>query len=269
MRRLAVAAVPVVMLGQCAPQCAPAPPTAPSTTSVPGPTPPVATVSYDGAGPTAPWIGLIGDSTMASIRWTDAYAPLRQWNYTYDAESCRRTITASCHGPDGYAPANALDEMHRLSGQLGVVLVMMLGANDPLNRFGEGIDAVVAEARAQGIATVIWLTVPGADDKNAVLAQAQQTAGTSSWPTGRATARRTRSGPTPTGCTSVAPGPLCSRSSSPTTSPRSWGKHHPVRDPSGRDSYLGGIRLGIRDESRPIGAEHPGQSLQTSRWIHW
>jgi hypothetical protein len=172
-RRFALVAVPVVLLAQCAPQCAPtAPPAPPATTVAPAPT--TLTVTYDGAGPGVARIGLIGDSTLAAIRWTGAYAPLRRWNYTYDAESCRRTITASCHGPDGYAPANALELMHRLSGQLGAVLVLMLGANDPTNRFGEAVDAVVAEARAQGINTVIWLTVHGADDKNAILAQRAQ-----------------------------------------------------------------------------------------------
>jgi hypothetical protein len=145
----------------------------------PGPAPAPApssglTVTYDGAGPGVARIGLIGDSTMASIRWSGAYAPLRRWNYTYDAESCRRTITTSCHGSDGYAPANALATMHRLSGQLGAALVMMVGANDPANRFGEGIDAVVAEARAQGIGTVVWLTVHGATDRNAILGQRAQ-----------------------------------------------------------------------------------------------
>jgi len=174
--RFALAAIPVALLAQCAPQCAPAPAPAPAdppavtTTTVA----PNLTVTYDGAGPGVARIGLIGDSTMAAIRWTGSYAPWRRWNFTYDAESCRRTITPSCHGPDGYAPANAIEVMHRLSGNLGTVLVMMVGANDPLSRFGEGIDTVVAEARAQGIGAVIWLTVPGAADLNAVLAQRVQ-----------------------------------------------------------------------------------------------
>jgi hypothetical protein len=132
------------------------------------------TVTYDGAGPAAPRVGLIGDSTLAAIRWTNAYPPLRRWNYTYDAESCRRTITASCAGPDGYAPDNGIAAMRRLAGRLGSVLVVMLGANDPVNRFGEGIDTVVAEARAQGIGSVVWLTIHGSPDRNALLAERAQ-----------------------------------------------------------------------------------------------
>lgn len=129
------------------------------------------TVVYDGAGPAAAHIGLIGDSTMASLRRNSAYAPLERWNFTYDAEECRRTITPSCRGSDGYAPATAIDTMRRLSGQLDTVLVMMTGANDPADRFGEGIDTIVAEARAQGIQSVIWMTVHGYDGHNAILAQ--------------------------------------------------------------------------------------------------
>lgn len=160
--RWAAAAIGLAIVSSCA---------VPVPTPAPAPASGTYTITYDGAGADAPRIGLIGDSTMAAIRWSGAYAPLRQWNYTYDAESCRRTITLSCHGADGYTPENVLGVMHRLSGRLGAVLVLMVGANDPASRFGEGIDAVVAEARAQGIGTVIWLTVHGAADKNAILAQ--------------------------------------------------------------------------------------------------
>ncbi len=166
----------VAMLSQCAPSCVPASSPAPAPVTVPAPdlvpTLSGVTVTYDGAGPGVARIGLIGDSTMAALRWAQAYAPLEQWNFTYDAESCRRTITVSCHGSDGYTPANAITVMQgRLSGRLGTVLVMMVGANDPIARFGEAVDTIVAEARAQGITHVIWLTIHGFPDANAVLAQ--------------------------------------------------------------------------------------------------
>ena len=56
------------------------------------------TVVYSGAGPGVPRISVIGDSTAAEIRWTNSYAPLSRFNFTFDAESCRRTIVASCRG---------------------------------------------------------------------------------------------------------------------------------------------------------------------------
>jgi hypothetical protein len=170
-RRWSLPAIALTLISSCAPSCVPAPAPTPPPASTPTIQPGTLTVVYDGAGPEVPRIGLIGDSTMAALRWANAYGPLERWNFTYDAESCRRTITPSCHGPDGYAPATAIDTMHRLSGRLGTVLVMMMGANDPANRFGEGIDTIVAEARAQGISSVIWLTVHGFPDQNAILAQ--------------------------------------------------------------------------------------------------
>ena len=63
---------------------------------------------YDGNGPGTAHIGVIGDSVMSGIRWTNSYAPLSRFNYTFDAESCRRTVVASCRGREGYAPTTAL-----------------------------------------------------------------------------------------------------------------------------------------------------------------
>jgi hypothetical protein len=49
--------------------------------------------------------------------------------------------------------------MQRLSGKWGDVLVMMSGYDDSSYLFDDAIDAVVAEARQQGIGHVLWLTL--------------------------------------------------------------------------------------------------------------
>ena len=49
--------------------------------------------------------------------------------------------------------------MRRLSGQLGSVLVIMAGYNDPSFGFGSAVDQVMAEAGRQGIPTVMWLSL--------------------------------------------------------------------------------------------------------------
>lgn len=121
------------------------------------------TIVYDGAGPTEARLGILGDGTLAGIRWQDAYAPLNRYNYTFDGESCRRTIATSCLGRDGYAPENLLTTMERLSGQLGDVLVVVNGSNDPGTQFASAVDAVMAAAGRQGIGTVVWLTMATAD----------------------------------------------------------------------------------------------------------
>jgi peptidoglycan hydrolase-like protein with peptidoglycan-binding domain len=120
------------------------------------------TVVYNGAG-TAPRIGIIGDSTIAALRWTNTFEPLRQFNFVYDAESCRRTATPSCRGREGYQPDNVLSTMRRLSGRWGSLLVIMGGYDDPGFGFASAVDAVMAEAARQGIPTVMWLTLRTAD----------------------------------------------------------------------------------------------------------
>jgi peptidoglycan hydrolase-like protein with peptidoglycan-binding domain len=120
------------------------------------------TVVYNGAG-SAPRIGIIGDSTIAALRWTNTFAPLRRFNFVYDAESCRRTAIASCRGREGYQPENVITTMRRLSGQWGSVLVIMGGYDDPGYGFASAVDAVMTEASRQGIPTVMWLTMRTAD----------------------------------------------------------------------------------------------------------
>lgn len=65
------------------------------------------TIVYRGAGDVAR-IGLIGDSSLAGVRWYGTYGNLASYNYRFNAESCRRTIDASCRGREGFAPYNAV-----------------------------------------------------------------------------------------------------------------------------------------------------------------
>ena len=112
---------------------------------------------YNGAG-SSPRFGLIGDSAFAGIPVANAFAPLRAFNYLYDAEVCRRTALASCHAT-GSAPPNAISTLRQRSGQWGSVLVMATGYNDPGTNFGSAIDQIMAEAARQGIPKVMWLTL--------------------------------------------------------------------------------------------------------------
>ena len=120
------------------------------------------TIVYNGAG-SAPRISIIGDSTIAALRWTNTFAPLQRFNFVYDAESCRRTATPSCSGREGYQPDNVISTMRRLSGRLGSVLVIMGGYDDPGFGFASAVDAVMTEAATQGIPAVMWLTLRTAD----------------------------------------------------------------------------------------------------------
>ncbi|HSP28825.1 MAG TPA: peptidoglycan-binding protein, partial [Ilumatobacteraceae bacterium] len=123
------------------------------------------TVYFDGAGD-APHIGLIGDSTLTGVRWYADYGELERFNFVLSAESCRRTIEQSCISREGYRSANVVSAMRTLDGELGDVLVVMSGYNDPVWTIDEAITAVVDEARDQGVGSVVWLSLRTSDDVN-------------------------------------------------------------------------------------------------------
>ena len=121
------------------------------------------TVSFDGAAG-APHISIVGDSTLTGIRWYADYGALERFNFVLSAESCRRTIEQSCISREGYQSENVLTAMRTLEGDLGEVLVVMSGYNDPRWTIDEAIAGVVEEARGQGVEHVVWLTLrTGAD----------------------------------------------------------------------------------------------------------
>lgn len=121
-------------------------------------------IAYHGAGRSVPKIGIITDSSGAGIRWTNSSAPLRRFNFLYDGESCRRTYSRSCRGREGRRPPSAYQAMRNRAGQWGnELMVMVMGYNDPGKTFGRAVDAIVGEARRQGIKHVMWLTLRTAD----------------------------------------------------------------------------------------------------------
>jgi peptidoglycan hydrolase-like protein with peptidoglycan-binding domain len=122
------------------------------------------TVRFDAGD--APHISLIGDSTLTGVRWYADYGELQRFNFVLSAESCRRTIEQSCISREGYRSANVISAMGTLEGELGDVLVVMSGYNDPVWTIDEAIAGVVGEARRQGVGTVVWLSLRTSDDVN-------------------------------------------------------------------------------------------------------
>jgi len=115
-------------------------------------------VSFDGPDGAAQ-ISLIGDSTLTGVRWYDDYGDLRQYDFLLNAESCRRTIGQSCISREGYRSETVLAAMNTHYGDLGEVLVVMSGYNDPDWTIEDSISLVTGEARSQGVENVVWLTL--------------------------------------------------------------------------------------------------------------
>ena len=120
-------------------------------------------IVYDDAG-SAAHISLVGDSTLAGVRWYADYGALERYNFVLSAESCRRTIELSCISREGYRSENVLAAMQTLDGELGEIVVIMSGYNDPIFTIDEAIEGVVAEARQQGAEHVVWLSLRAGDD---------------------------------------------------------------------------------------------------------
>src|SRR3954454_3926432 len=103
---------------------------------------------------------LIGDSVLAAFN--QGYgAPARallasRHSYVLEAAACRRLVGPSCHIGSNPAPTNAITALTARAGQFDRALVVSAGYND--SNIGGAVDTIVAEARRQGIAKVIWLT---------------------------------------------------------------------------------------------------------------
>ena len=98
------------------------------------------------------------------MRWYADYGDLERFNFVFSAESCRRTIEESCISREGYRSANVIRAMRTLDGELGEVLVVMSGYNDPVWTIDEAIAGVVDEARRQDVGHVVWLSLRTSND---------------------------------------------------------------------------------------------------------
>ncbi len=101
---------------------------------------------------------LVGDSTLAAMRWYHTEATLAPYDAIVDAESCRRVIGLSCRGREGYAPINALEALQANAADLGDTVVAMIGYDDSGVVFGGAVDQFMALTQQLGVKRVIWLT---------------------------------------------------------------------------------------------------------------
>ena len=95
---------------------------------------------------------LVGDSVMAGMS-SDVRSSLP--HHVFDAKVCRRLVSTSC-SYRGVRPAPALNVIRSWSGVTDRAIVVAAGYND--GAIGSAVDAVVAEARRQGVPHVVWLT---------------------------------------------------------------------------------------------------------------
>jgi hypothetical protein len=102
-----------------------------------------------------PPISAIGDSTLLGMTASARSIVNSSYDMLFEAKSCRRLIIKSC-GRTIQHP-NTLETMRALQGRLGDAVVIMAGYDDWYD-FDVAVDAIVGEAKRQGVGRVIWLT---------------------------------------------------------------------------------------------------------------
>ena len=122
-------------------------------------------------GPAVPRVTVIGDSTAAAMRWYDEATNTTSiydvmgstYDLSWSVESCRRLVAPSCTGRTDpgvglrWQPVSVLPLMRTtMRGQLGQAIVIMAGYDDV--SIASAIDGIMAEANAQGVTRVFWLT---------------------------------------------------------------------------------------------------------------
>lgn len=100
---------------------------------------------------------VVGDSVLAGVPLHAAALGSLQARHPviFDAAVCRRLVAPSCPY-QGSTPLTALDVLQAARGQFSPTLIVGAGYNDV--SVSPAIDAILAEARSQGITSVLWLT---------------------------------------------------------------------------------------------------------------
>lgn len=109
--------------------------------------------------PSARSVLLVGDSTLAPLRWfVGASASLQGFSYVLDAESCRKLANRSCSGGrEGRTPPSAAAAIS--SAKLHDVLFVMAGYHSYPDTIASEFRAVVRAARDRGFTSIVWMTL--------------------------------------------------------------------------------------------------------------
>jgi hypothetical protein len=118
-----------------------------------------AAVALSGGSP-LPRVTLLADSVGGALYWeAGSRAELgRRIDLRVEQQTCRRLVVPGCsaYGIDG--PESALAAVQRLGPELGRIVVVNVGYNDPSDGYAHGLDQVMSALVAAGVEHVIWVT---------------------------------------------------------------------------------------------------------------
>ena len=112
-----------------------------------------------------PRVTLISDSVAATLLWhPDARAYVAEgFDFRLEALACRRLVAPGCFAYGGNPPS-ALETIQSLGKELGPLVVIDVGYNDPSDEFIAGIDPVMHALVDAHVLRVIWVTLNEHED---------------------------------------------------------------------------------------------------------
>jgi hypothetical protein len=124
-----------------------------------------ALVPAGGAPLPPPRVTMISDSVGATFLWhPEARVYLAEGlDFRLEALACRRLVVPGCP-VDGANPPSALDTIRTLGAELGPVVVIVVGYNDPPDEYASGLDKVMQALVDAHVDRVIWVTLAEHED---------------------------------------------------------------------------------------------------------
>lgn len=112
----------------------------------------------DGIDDPEPTVLLIGDSSMAGLRWYEGVSDgLTGATYILDVESCRRVVEPSCEGREERVPSTAFEALASAVETPVDVLIVMAGYNDEGRNLEPAVRLMGEAATELGIETLVWM----------------------------------------------------------------------------------------------------------------
>jgi len=105
-------------------------------------------------------VTLIGDSVLTAVIWNDETIQIVSKGLDLDLEVavCRRLVDLSCPF-EGARPPTLVDVVAKLGSELGKVVVVVAGYNEPEAGFADALERSLAALRGAGVTHVLWATL--------------------------------------------------------------------------------------------------------------
>jgi hypothetical protein len=112
-----------------------------------------------------PRVTLISDSVGATLLWhPEARVYLAEGlDLRLEALACRRLAVPGCNA-NGANPPSALETIRSLGQELGPVVIVDVGYNDPPDEYASGLDPVMQALVDAHVERVVWLTLAEHED---------------------------------------------------------------------------------------------------------